>query len=178
MTISTCCSVNTEGLCMSMIGRSRVTPRRRGETINHVVAWLVAGAATLVAWKAFSPESTHADWHVTLDDGFDASTTSGRPMLVLYTADWCPACKQLEAEVLEDPDVADLLEQRFETVLIDLTDRAGPNTAVAQHYEVRSIPAVHVYDASGELVDDRIGVGRAAEYYAWLRKCASKSDRR
>ena len=48
--------------------------------------------AAALALAANSPE-TYADAH-------KASTETGKPMVVLVGADWCPACKQMKDKVL------------------------------------------------------------------------------
>ena len=60
------------------------------------------------------------------------SKSTGKPALVLFTADWCPPCKQLKSETLSDAKVKVAIAASFTPVVVDLSDRDGPNNRVAQ----------------------------------------------
>ncbi len=88
-------------------------------------------------------------WMRDIDDGLDAAKASGKPILVYYTADWCPPCKQLRATVLADPDVEAALAAKFVRVKVDLTSRGGRNAQIADEQGVHAIPTMILYDANG-----------------------------
>jgi thiol-disulfide isomerase/thioredoxin len=75
----------------------------------------------------------------------------GSVTVVDFYADWCGPCRQLspslEQMATNDPEVA-----------LRKIDIVNWRTAVAQQFNVRSIPQVNVYNRSGRLVGTVVGV--------------------
>jgi thiol-disulfide isomerase/thioredoxin len=88
------------------------------------------------------------------------------PVLVDFTAVWCPPCNLLAAEVLHDPRYADLLEN-FSVVQVDVDDPSSWDTK--DRYQVGGYPTVVVATAEGEEIDRMVGYGGARETEAWLQ---------
>ena len=124
-----------------------------------VVALLGGGIA---AWKAHGPGGT---WEHDFDAGLDAAESTGKPMLVLYTADWCPPCRTLKRTVLREPEVVDPLKQRYVLVKVDLSNRHGPNAELAAHYDVTGIPTVILYSPAGHEIDRVTGGATLASWF-------------
>jgi thiol-disulfide isomerase/thioredoxin len=107
-------------------------------------------------------------WLTDIDEAMALSAAEGRPMLVQFTADWCPPCVAMREGVFASSAVQDRLATQFVTVRIDLTERGGPNDRVAQRFEVRSIPDIQIYHPDGWQMD-RLGyVGSASEFLGKL----------
>jgi thiol:disulfide interchange protein DsbD len=117
-------------------------------------ALLVLCCAFLVAWRSLGhgPESAlaSAGWTSDWDAAVQQSKATGKPALILFTADWCPACRQFESETLADSDVQKFLRDTHTLVMVDLTDRNGPNTARAAEFGVKAIPTLILYDQAGK----------------------------
>jgi len=75
----------------------------------------------------------------------------GNVTVIDFYADWCGPCRQLspslEQMARNDPDVA-----------LRKIDIVNWRTAVAQQFNIHSIPQVNVYDRSGRLVGTVVGV--------------------
>ena len=93
-----------------------------------------------------------------------------RPMLVHFTADWCPPCRTMKKNVFSDESVQTLIERDFVLVRIDLTDRMGPNTLIARECGVTSIPAIQVFSSEGWEVWSMGFVGSPVEFIAELNR--------
>lgn len=52
-------------------------------------------------------------------EGEAESRSSARPVLYLFTADWCPPCVALKRNVFSQREIADLIEENFVPVEVD-----------------------------------------------------------
>src|SRR5262245_19698056 len=77
---------------------------------------------------------------VTIQQGIERSTQSGKPVLVLATADWCGPCQRFKRGPMSDPRVAALVQDRFEPVYLDVDKQRE----LASKLEIESIPALRV----------------------------------
>lgn len=155
-------------------------PRRPG--LKAVIGWSAAIALVIGAWvlaidlrTTNSAEPVHLDgWTEGLDAGKAQAAEQDRPMIVLFTADWCGPCQTLKHEVLSQESVAAELSEKFVAVKIDLTDRSSsnPNNGIAMRYGVNGIPAVIAIDADGKVInhfDPRQG-NNVGGFMRWLGK--------
>jgi len=135
-------------------------------------AWLAVAivlAVGCVAWWKFGPGFAMAgSWITEWDRGIDAAEKSGKPLLVLFTADWCPPCRTLKEEVFSRSAVMSRLRADFTLVKVDLTDRAGPNNRIAMDYGVRGIPCLMVFNSRGEQVGRLVGALPAEHLLLWI----------
>jgi thioredoxin-related protein len=104
------------------------------------------------------------DWNAAIAQ----SKSTGKPALVLFTADWCPACKQFESQVLTDPKVKQYLQDNYTLVTVDLSDRDGPNNDRARNFSVHVIPTLIQYNSAGNEIARGYGMP-ADTLLLWLR---------
>jgi thiol:disulfide interchange protein len=104
------------------------------------------------------------DWNAAIAQ----SRSTGKPALVLFTADWCPACRQFESQTLADSKVKQYLQDNYTLVTVDLSDRDGPNNNRARDFAVHVIPTLILYNTSGNEIAR--GYGMPADVLLlWLR---------
>ncbi|HEX8911715.1 MAG TPA: thioredoxin family protein [Humisphaera sp.] len=139
-----------------------------GLTKLLVVAFLaLAGVA---GWRFLHPRTTFAAdgaggaW----DAAVARSRAERKPALVLFTADWCGACRRLHEDALSNPAVQSELFGRYSVAVVDLTSPTEAEQQRAERYGVRGIPAMIRFDADGKEVD-RTGYRPADELLKWLR---------
>src|SRR6266568_1803232 len=97
-----------------------------GRTKGIFIAILVFCA--FFGWRAWRGGSNAlAAWGGNWEKQVDQSESQKKPQLVLFTADWCPACNDFEDHVLSKKDVTAKLQENFILTQIDLSDRSGPN---------------------------------------------------
>jgi thiol:disulfide interchange protein len=101
------------------------------------------------ATAAEAPASNVA-WRTGFDAALAESAKTGKPVLVDFTASWCPPCKVMKHEVWPDADVASAVNDAYVPLLVDVDE--PQNAEVAQKYGIRGIPTVLVLDAKGEVL--------------------------
>lgn len=95
--------------------------------------WVLRPVAPLPQWRDFSPE-------------YFTAQLGKKPMLLEFTADWCPNCKFLEATVLTDERLRDW-QARYgmELVRVDLTNADAYAQALLQALGSKSIPLTALF---------------------------------
>ena len=138
--------------------------------LSAFFVFLIIGVSCLLIWLVFSPSGAHAAWYDSIDKGTIQAELTRKPMLVFYTADWCPPCKMLKKQTFADDQVAKYLADNYILIKIDLTDRQSPNQAIAREYEVNSIPTMFIYTSLGIEIDSINGFIPPREFLEWIRK--------
>lgn len=85
-----------------------------------------------------------------LELALSRARSSGRPVLVDFSAIWCPACRRLHEQVFTDPAVRAALEAGYELSLVDYESPEAP--AFMRRYAVTGFPTLLVLDAEGRLL--------------------------
>ena len=149
-------------------------PPRTAPNVGALVVVMLIVVGSLGAWAMNGgPQSAAGGWYPDIGMGMDEAVERERPVLILFTADWCPPCQRLKREVLADGLVQDYLEREYVCVKVDLTDQAGPNNEVAMDFGIRGIPALHAYDVDGNQLGVFAGPRTPDGLIAWLQDCKS-----
>ena len=91
-------------------------------------------------------------WSQSYDVGAKVAAMEKSPLLLFFTASWCPWCRKLEQEVLAEPKVMSEL-RKFVCVKLDVDE----NHDVAMAYGVVSMPRVIVINTQNEIIGDWLG---------------------
>ncbi len=122
------------------------------------------------AWRLMHPTTTFAadgldpDW----DRAVAESRSAHQPTVVLFTADWCPACQALHSDDLSRDDIRHELYAHFTFLRIDLTNPTATAQQHARKLGVSAIPTLIRYDATGKETD-RTHYLPPDAMLAWLR---------
>ena len=109
---------------------------RWSERAVFVAGALVAslGAFFAVSGTTITPplysSGDRLDWVENLDEAFERARVLERPVMIDFTAEWCNACHELEAEVFYQPEVASRLR-----------GRGRPRQGRLRHVRTRAEPA-------------------------------------
>lgn len=118
------------------------------------IALVAARIAVPLMNREAAQSGTAVQW-LAPDEGLRLASTSDKPVLLDFTADWCAPCHILDAQVFRDPEIARKINEGF--VAIRVTDRRreeGRNAPevdeLQQRYGVRGFPTVVFADGTGE----------------------------
>jgi protein disulfide-isomerase len=147
---------------------SNSTPRSPGQVrpsflrrhVTTILLLLIAGGVVWFRWPmlkgmyygaadAAAPESGIA-WRTDFDAALGEARTGGKPVLLDFTAGWCPPCRVMKHEVWPDAQVRTLANENYVPVLIDV-DRAE-HRSILQRYGVSGIPSILVVDGEGTVL--------------------------
>ncbi len=126
-------------------------------------SWLsvpLLGARAEPEWAAYSQEA------------FVRASTSGRPILIDFSAAWCVACKELDRFTFSDPRVLEET-RRFVLLKADLTQYESPQVRqIRDRFDVIGLPTLVFIDGQGnERADLRLyGFEDAQAFLARLRQ--------
>ena len=133
---------------------------RWGSLRGTLLRRLLIGAGGLAAvgfsmYLSFAPAAPGVTWQPFRPDTF-RSMLGKKPLLVEFTADWCPTCKVLERTTLTADNLKSLVE-RYDVTLVrvDLTRNDAQAQALLRALDSASIPLLAVFpegDAWGKPV--------------------------
>jgi thioredoxin-related protein len=120
----------------------------------------------LIVWlycPALSRGAEAAGWGSDLTNALKTAHEKQRPVLLAFTAPWCPYCRMMESKVFMDKPVDDLLNQ-FERISVNIDH----NAELAAQHAVSGIPAFVILDSEGEETAKTSGYMEADAFAGWL----------
>jgi thiol:disulfide interchange protein len=118
-----------------------------------VVARLRAAGPDRVGWWDDLPAAQRA-----------AAASGGKPILLDFTAEWCPPCGEMRRTTWTDPAVAAALAGRYVTVRVD----ADANPDLVRRYDAEYLPTLILIDAAGHEVRRSVGYLSPDDFRRWL----------
>jgi thiol:disulfide interchange protein DsbD len=146
------------------------TPATKSNPLARLILVALLAGGAVAGWKYLEPKNAlaQAGWIYDWDAAVEQSRRTGKPALVLFTADWCGPCQTFKSRVLCAADVQTYLRANHTLVVVDVTSRTGASARRAADFNVRAIPALILYDESGRELA-RGGGMPADALLAWLR---------
>ncbi len=139
---------------------------RKLESIVMVAA-LVA-LVVFIGWRTMRPPAPTPEAFASetrLAAAIEESSETGRPVIALATADWCPPCQALKRGALVDVRVASLLDARAIPVYVDVDEHPEE----ARQLGAASIPTTYVI-RNGEITAKVTGALSPDDYLGWLER--------
>src|SRR5690606_1754498 len=89
-----------------------------------------------------------------LQQAMAEAQAAGKPVLVDFYADWCVACKVLEEETLNQPEVLAALS-RHVLIKADITEINDDSQRIMEQYQILGLPALVFFDANGNEIQGK-----------------------
>ncbi len=131
---------------------------------------LVAGSSTQTQLKTdlFTIVTSNSE----IDELFAQARTENKFVMLDYYADWCLDCLRMEGSTFKDPGIANLLNEKFINVKVDVTDASDEAVkSVKKRFNVFGPPATLFFSADGnEFADLKFYGYRDSEEFMQILK--------
>lgn len=109
--------------------------------------------------RSNSPQANEIDWCETYTESVKKARKENKPLLILFTGtNWCPACMKLEREVLNKPQFAQALGNKFVFYKAEFPSptpeglNSSPDKVLLDRYNVDKFPTFVAIDGFGALL--------------------------
>lgn len=90
------------------------------------------------------------------NDQLAVARSSGQPVLVDFSADWCIPCREMEKTTFTDPAVISAA-RRFLRLRADLTTDNEDTDEISRHFGIKGVPTTLFIDSSGAVRKREVG---------------------
>lgn len=123
---------------------------------------------------AAEPKSqTSIQWKTDLKAAQKEAKETGRPMIVVFGADWCAYCDRFEKSTLGEPKTAEAINRDFVPVLLDFDDEQK----IAAVMEVEALPCTVLLSPEADLLGRVVGAKSPRELRTALEKAKNEHVR-
>jgi len=104
------------------------------------------------------------EWHTSLDKALEKASVTGKDVLVIFSASWCPACRQMEEDTLQNDEVMKRISENYIGVRIDVDS----NPELSSEYRIYGVPTIIILDSSGNQIRRSEGYMSPQEFMSFL----------
>ncbi len=131
---------------------------------------LFLAAATSLALASDFPKGS-PPFQDSSPTAMSAAKTSGKPVILVFSAAWCPPCQAMKHDVYPSAAVK-AFHDKFVWAYLDVDDPR--NESAATKYGVNGIPHIEFLDASGKEIDKQVGGTSSEEFTKKLDSVLAK----
>ena len=147
---------------------------RRGSKLAAGLAGLVAAAWLSGAAPAAEPaKKTAVTWQSDLKAAQKQAVRTGRPMLIVFGADWCTHCGRFEQNTLGNPTMAGYINREFVAVHLDF----DKEQKTAEVLEVEALPCTVILSPEADLLGKVVGAKQPKDYWEALQDAKDEQAR-
>lgn len=99
-------------------------------------------------------------WLTSYDKALQTARADNKPVMIDFYADWCTACKYLDANIYTAPDVI-----KNSKKFINLKINSDKDTDIAAHYKVYALPTLIFLDGNGKVLWRLEGAPAGTPYF-------------
>jgi thioredoxin-related protein len=115
-------------------------------------------------------------WHESIDQALQESSTTGKPVLALFTgSDWCKYCVMLKSDVFDSDSFGNWAKDRVILLSLDYPKRSlqssqiqQQNEELSKRYKISGYPTVLFLDSQGNVIGK--GPGHMKDPQAWINE--------
>ncbi len=111
---------------------------------GSMIALLLLGAGFRLGWLG-APKAPAIRWLHDEQAAIALAQQSGKPILVDFFAEWCAACKELDAHTFSDPNVQREVAEQFVPLKVDATRSTDEIDRLTDKYGVPGLPTVLMF---------------------------------
>lgn len=114
---------------------------------------IIAGLSVLIACEQKTIPASNAkqiQWVSSVERGLVLASQEKKGVMIDVWAEWCAACKELDATTYTDPKVVDFVSHYFVPVKLDYTDLDEAKQSFLRKYNVIGLPAIIFLDNKGQ----------------------------
>lgn len=134
---------------------------------------LILAAATSLTLASDFPKGS-PDFKDTTATAMSAAKKSGKPVILVFSAAWCPPCQTMKRDVYPSAEVK-ALHDKFVWAYIDIDDPR--NESAATKYGVNSIPHIEFLNAEGKEISKQIGGTSSKDFAKTLQNVLAKTNK-
>lgn len=139
-------------------------PKKRRLSTATLVFFLALFGFMSILMLATRPPKEVVPWRTDIDKARVESRDTGKPLLLYFTAKWCPPCRQMSRTTWADQKVADALNSVV-PLKIDIDEYKD----VAISYQINAVPTL-VLEKSADVSSRREGLITTGQLLEWLRE--------
>lgn len=109
---------------------------------------------SLFDWSSRSSiDRPRVEWVLVEDDALKFAANEGRPIMMEFTAEWCPPCRKLDRSFFSREDIVKL-SYRLVPMRVDATIETRDVRRLLEEHRVLGMPAIIFLDFKGRPYDD------------------------
>ena len=116
--------------------------------------------------------ASEVSWSADIASALQESRSTGRLVLMKFTADWCHYCKKMERTTFSDPAMAELVNRDFVPVLIDF----AKHQELAAHLKIRGLPVLLVVSPDLKIIERINGYHTAPKLFPKLQTVLAQNQ--
>ena len=140
-------------------------------TVRVIVFLLIVmGGMLAFTWIRNAAYPDLVPWREDVTAARAQARTDQKPMLLNFTADWCPPCRDMTRHVYSQRPIANLITDTFVPIRVDMSplSPASPQAELADHYQVQYLPTLIMTTAQGREQRRLSGFHEADKVKSWL----------
>lgn len=140
-----------------------IVPRLRNSKLLFAIPSLVFGVGFFALSQTLGAKSrTYTApgdalvWIKSEDEAYREAKRRRLPILIDGWAEWCAACKKMDATTFADPRLLETLKDRWITLKLDLTESTEVNDQLIAKYRLSGLPALILLPPDGGIEDKEL----------------------